>query len=189
MLKHANETLGGKGELAAGGALAAALMFPKTSSAAVKGAWGLGVEAADALGPSVLGPAAAGAVGVYIASYLSSPEGARATAAAVDPGAANRARMNAALNPPNRDYLKTNPNLAGIGAPHVSPPPNVTVAAPNVDIKSTTTVTLDGASIAAAIVSRVEKTIMAAVARVTSGPAQGDHTAMPAYPDSGFMGP
>jgi hypothetical protein len=69
--------------------------------------------------------------------------------------------------------------------PYAYTPPAapVTVAAPQVDVKSTTTVTLDGASIAAAIVTRVKKMVESALRLPTSSAGFDGRTTNP-VPDS-----
>jgi hypothetical protein len=77
------------------------------------------------------------------------------------------------------------------GAVALPPPVSVNVAAPSVDVKATTTVSLDGASIAAAISTRIERMIHAAISSIGGGATNGDSgfdgREHPAYPD-GFHG-
>jgi hypothetical protein len=73
-----------------------------------------------------------------------------------------------------------------------SAPVSVTVSAPNVDVRSTTTVTLDGASIAAAVATRVEKMVTGALTSMfssmgshgTNSDSGFDGRAHPSYPDT-----
>jgi prophage DNA circulation protein len=66
--------------------------------------------------------------------------------------------------------------------------PSVNVAAPSVDVKATTQVILDGASIIAAISTRIEKIVHAALASSGMGGTNSDSgfdgRAHPAYPDT-----
>lgn len=98
MLKQANETLGGKGELAAGGLGLLGWMtkgwWGNAAKSLVSGAIGLG----GGVPALVLGAAG---VGVYAASELSTPSAARGIMAQPDPGYAERKRISDVLNPPS----------------------------------------------------------------------------------------
>ena len=106
MVKKANETIGGKGELALG---AAGLL-----AWATKGAWGAPLGRAMwglgemALGTGIVLPATAAAGGYYAASQLSTPEAARHLMAQPDPGYETRKRIDAILNPSSA-AIRVNP--------------------------------------------------------------------------------
>jgi hypothetical protein len=74
------------------------------------------------------------------------------------------------------------------GAVALPPPVSVNVGAPSVDVKATTQVTLDGASIVAAISTRIEKIVHAALTSIGGGGTNGDSgfdgRQHPVYPDT-----
>jgi hypothetical protein len=89
-------------------------------------------------------------------------------------------------------YAATDPNgketkISVMEAPAVKPAPANESSTPVVNTIRDRLGDVRRAAIAAAIVSRVESTIMAAVARVTSGTNSHDSQAAPTYLD--FMGP
>jgi hypothetical protein len=110
---------------------------------------------------------------------------------ALDKAAAAGLPANAA----GRSFLGRDPRSPGpqSGSAYTPPsaPVSVNVAAPNVEVKSTTTVTLDGASIAAAVATRVEKMVTGALTSVfqsmgaagTNSDSGHDGRASPSYPD------
>jgi hypothetical protein len=98
-------------------------------------------------------------------------------------------------NAAGRSFLGRDPRSPQSGTLAYTPPSapvSVNVAAPNVDVKSITTVTLDGASIAAAVATRVEKMVTGALTSVfqsmgaagTNSDSGFDGRAHPAYPDT-----
>jgi hypothetical protein len=97
-------------------------------------------------------------------------------------------------NAAGRNFLGRDPHSPQSGTLAYTPPSapvSVNVSAPNVDVKSTTTVTLDGASIAAAVATRVEKMVTGAITSMfssmgaagTNGDSGHDGRASPVYPD------
>jgi hypothetical protein len=207
MLKQANEKLGGGGELLAGAGLLGA-WATRGLWAPIVGGWGL--RAAGLAGGAPLAALAAAAGGVYEASYLSSPEGARGILAQPDPGAAERARINRVLNPPSgpddaisaagamarrlREQESKGGGLALPAAAAAAPPVNVStnVSAPLVNVSAY----LDSAQIAARIVTEVIPAVASHVIsslgaalhmgnQTNQGPAGGAHDA----PSGAGVGP
>jgi hypothetical protein len=94
-------------------------------------------------------------------------------------------------NAAGRQFLGRDPRSPGpqSGLAYTPPPApvSVNVAAPNVDVKATTTVTIDGNSVAAAIATRIEKMVSGMFANMgmagTNGDSGHDGRSSPSYPD------
>jgi hypothetical protein len=157
-------------------------LLPGTSATVGAGARWLGGAATGLsdvvlpfLGAGVVGggPLALGVgTGVYAASRLSSPEGARGMLAQPDSGEVDRLRRFQILNPTGGlgswggiGPSGLGPGSGGRGGGAMAiPAPQVNVSAPVVNTQVNATVTLDGAAIAAHIATSVISRVTAAVA-------------------------